>query len=211
MWLTLECALPEPALLIRVTEADAGKAEVHDNIGAGRQPLTRCPEEAAEAIGSVYHRDSVPWVIFALKVVIGGIWATALHGVTIDGMFRMMTVARGVVGFDAGGEYLASSRSASEPASDLILKHRGPAFIMVSKFLLSFGGPFAVSIFLTVLMACPQSHYSTYITDPSSQERTPNPNQTCASALHHVALFSPPVPSNTPTLLPTILTFIQFN
>jgi hypothetical protein len=32
-------------------------------------------------------------------IIIGGILATASHGVTIDGMFWMMTVARGVVGF----------------------------------------------------------------------------------------------------------------
>lgn len=32
-------------------------------------------------------------------IVIGGILATASHGVTINGMFWMMTVARGVVGF----------------------------------------------------------------------------------------------------------------
>ena len=32
-------------------------------------------------------------------IVIGGILATASHGVTIDGMFWMMTVARGIVGF----------------------------------------------------------------------------------------------------------------
>lgn len=110
-------------------------------------------------------------------IVIGGILATASHGVTINGMFWMMTVARGVVGFGktmrfqnmitlltlsgAGGEYPASSTSASEAANDLTPKHRGPAFIMVTNFPLSFGGPFAVSIFLIVLMACHQSHYST--------------------------------------------------
>lgn len=32
---------------------------------------------------------------------------------------------------------------------------------MVTNFPLSFGGPFAVSIFLIVLSACSQSHYST--------------------------------------------------
>jgi hypothetical protein len=32
-------------------------------------------------------------------IVIGGILATASHGVTIDGMFWMMTVARGIIGF----------------------------------------------------------------------------------------------------------------
>ena len=38
-------------------------------------------------------------VFTTLMIVIGGILATASHGVTIDGMFWMMTVARGVVGF----------------------------------------------------------------------------------------------------------------
>lgn len=111
-------------------------------------------------------------------IVVGGILATAAHGVTINGMFWMMTVVRGIVGFGnlyhpilsvknhtdlpgAGGEYPASSTSASESANELIPKHRGPAFIMVTNFPLSFGGPFAVSIFLIVLMACHQSHYST--------------------------------------------------
>ncbi|OQD77916.1 hypothetical protein PENDEC_c002G01153 [Penicillium decumbens] len=101
-------------------------------------------------------------IIFTtVMIVVGGILATASHGVTINGMFWMMTVARGIVGFGAGGEYPASSTSASEAANDLTPKHRGPAFIMVTNFPLSFGGPFAVSIFLIVLMACHQSHYST--------------------------------------------------
>ncbi|CAI7662291.1 unnamed protein product [Penicillium discolor] len=100
-------------------------------------------------------------VFTTFMIVIGGILATASHGVTINGMFWMMTVARGVVGFGAGGEYPASSTSASEAANDLTPKHRGPAFIMVTNFPLSFGGPFAVSIFLIVLLACQQSHYST--------------------------------------------------
>jgi MFS family permease len=38
-------------------------------------------------------------VFTTLMIVIGGILATASHGVTINGMFWMMTVARGVVGF----------------------------------------------------------------------------------------------------------------
>ncbi|CAI7586049.1 unnamed protein product, partial [Penicillium glandicola] len=100
-------------------------------------------------------------VFTTLMIVVGGILATASHGITINGMFWMMTVARGIVGFGAGGEYPASSTSASEAANDLVPKHRGPAFIMVTNFPLSFGGPFAVSIFLIVLSACHQSHYST--------------------------------------------------
>ncbi|CAG8921098.1 unnamed protein product [Penicillium salamii] len=115
-----------------------------------------------EAIGQVivgltcdYFGRKKAIVFTTLMIIIGGILATASHGATIDGMFWMMTVAR------AGGEYPASSTSASEAANDLIPKHRGPAFIMVTNFPLSFGGPFAVSIFLIVLMACHQSHYST--------------------------------------------------
>lgn len=119
-------------------------------------------------------------VFTTLMIVVGGILATAAHGVTINGMFWMMTVARGIVGFGTavliicfqyssnltiligtGGEYPASSTSASEAANDLIPKHRGPAFIMVTNFPLSFGGPFAVCIFLIVLAACHQSHLST--------------------------------------------------
>ena len=38
-------------------------------------------------------------VFTTLMIVIGGILATASHGVTINGMFWMMTVARGIVGF----------------------------------------------------------------------------------------------------------------
>lgn len=37
-------------------------------------------------------------------IVVGGILATASNGYTIDGMFWMMTIARGVVGFGTGGE-----------------------------------------------------------------------------------------------------------
>ncbi|PYH39202.1 metabolite transport protein [Aspergillus neoniger CBS 115656] len=94
-------------------------------------------------------------------IVIGGILAAASHGVTINGMFWMLTVSRGIIGFGTGGEYPASSVSASETANDLTLKQRGPAFIMVTNFPLSFGGPFAVLVFLIVFSACQQSHYST--------------------------------------------------
>ncbi|KAJ9303574.1 hypothetical protein DTO217A2_6971 [Paecilomyces variotii] len=87
-------------------------------------------------------------------IVIGGILATAAHGVTINGMFWMMTIARGIIGFGTGGEYPASSTSASEAANELSLKRRGPTFIMVTNFPLSFGSPFAVCVFLIVLSAC---------------------------------------------------------
>jgi hypothetical protein len=37
-----------------------------------------------------------------MLIVVGGILATAAHGVTIDGMFWMLLVARGIVGFGVG-------------------------------------------------------------------------------------------------------------
>ncbi|PWY64790.1 MFS general substrate transporter [Aspergillus sclerotioniger CBS 115572] len=100
-------------------------------------------------------------VFTTLMIVVGGILATASHGITIEGMFWMLTVSRGIIGFGTGGEYPASSVSASETANDLALEKRGPAFIMVTNFPLSFGGPFAVLVFLIVFSACHQSHYST--------------------------------------------------
>lgn len=60
-----------------------------------------------------------------------------------------------------GGEYPASSVSASEAANEHALKRRGPTFILVTNLPLSFGGPFAVIVFLIVYSACHQSHYST--------------------------------------------------
>ncbi|TGO38277.1 hypothetical protein BHYA_0078g00290 [Botrytis hyacinthi] len=96
-----------------------------------------------------------------LMIVFGGILATASKGVTIDGMFWMMTVARGIIGFGVGGEYPASSTSASEAANEHAPKNRGPIFILVTNLPLSFGGPLAVSIFLIVLAACDYKHYNT--------------------------------------------------
>ncbi|PNY25652.1 metabolite transport protein GIT1 [Tolypocladium capitatum] len=96
-----------------------------------------------------------------LLIVLGGIMATASHGVTIDGMFWMLTVSRGVVGFGAGGEYPAASTSTSEAANEHAPKNRGPIFILVTNLPLSFGGPLAVSIFLIVLSAAGTNHLST--------------------------------------------------
>jgi MFS family permease len=38
-------------------------------------------------------------MITTAMIVVGGILATASNGYTIDGMFWMMTIARGIVGF----------------------------------------------------------------------------------------------------------------
>ncbi|OKL64031.1 putative metabolite transport protein GIT1 [Talaromyces atroroseus] len=100
-------------------------------------------------------------VITTVLIVVGGILATASNGYTINGMFWMMTVARGTIGFGTGGEYPASSVSASEAANERTLKRRGPLFILVTNLPLSLGGPFAVIVFLIVFSACNQAHYST--------------------------------------------------
>ena len=41
-------------------------------------------------------------VLTTLLIVFGGILSTAANGVTTDGMFWMLTIARGIVGFGAG-------------------------------------------------------------------------------------------------------------
>ncbi|TWU76196.1 permease [Metarhizium rileyi] len=100
-------------------------------------------------------------IMTTLLIVVGGILATASHGVTIDGMFWMLTVSRGIVGFGAGGEYPAASTSASEAANEHTPQNRGPVFILVTNLPLSFGGPFAVAVFLIVLSAAGKSNLST--------------------------------------------------
>jgi MFS family permease len=94
-------------------------------------------------------------------IVVGGILATASNGYTLLGMFWMLTVSRGIVGFGVGGEYPASSTSASEAANEHRLKQRGPIFILVTNLPLSFGGPFAVIVFLIVASAAGQDRLST--------------------------------------------------
>lgn len=100
-------------------------------------------------------------IITTLMIVFGGILATASNGYSIIGMFWMLTVSRGIVGFGTGGEYPASSTSASEAANEHRLKQRGPIFILVTNLPLSFGGPLAISIFLIVLSAAGENHLST--------------------------------------------------
>ncbi|PPQ64447.1 hypothetical protein CVT26_002154 [Gymnopilus dilepis] len=96
-------------------------------------------------------------------IVVGATLATAAHGAhgSAAGLFWFLTFARGLTGIGVGGEYPASSTSASESANEKMLKNRGPVFIMVTNFVLSFGGPLAVSVFLIVLSAAGESHLQT--------------------------------------------------
>lgn len=108
-----------------------------------------------------YLGRKVAIVTTTAMIVIGGILATASNGTTILGMFWMMTICRGIVGFGTGGEYPASSTSASEAANEYTLKQRGPVFILVTNLPLSFGGPLAVIVFLVVISAAGQTRLST--------------------------------------------------
>lgn len=108
-----------------------------------------------------YLGRKVAIVLTTAMIVFGGILATASSGVTTLGMFWMMTIARGIVGFGVGGEYPASSTSASEAANEHTPKRRGPVFVLVTNLPLSFGGPLAVSVFLIVLSAAGTNHLST--------------------------------------------------
>ncbi|KAH9944108.1 MFS Git1p-like glycerophosphoinositol permease [Epithele typhae] len=102
-------------------------------------------------------------VATTLLIVVGATIATASGGAhgSVSGMFWCMTIARGITGVGVGGEYPASSTSASEAANEKMLKQRGPVFIMVTNFVLSFGGPLAVSVFLIVLSAAGENHLNT--------------------------------------------------
>jgi len=94
-------------------------------------------------------------------IIIGGILATAAHGTTTAGMFWMIVVMRGVIGFGTGGEYPASSTTAAESANESV-KHRGRIFILVTNLPLSLGTPFCYTVFLIVWCAAGGAdHYST--------------------------------------------------
>ncbi|KAF8588658.1 MFS Git1p-like glycerophosphoinositol permease [Ramaria rubella] len=102
-------------------------------------------------------------VATTLLIIIGATLGTAAHGAhgSVSGLFWFLTFARGITGVGVGGEYPASSTSASEAANEKMVKNRGPVFIMVTNFVLSFGGPLAVAIFLIVLSAAGENHLPT--------------------------------------------------
>ncbi|GAA5945835.1 hypothetical protein JCM10213_008200 [Rhodosporidiobolus nylandii] len=94
-------------------------------------------------------------VLSTVCIVLGIILATASHGAhgSFIGWTWMFTIARGLTGIGVGGEYPSSSASAVEAANEKMLKQRGPTFIMVTNFVLSFGGPLSYILYLIVLEA----------------------------------------------------------
>lgn len=70
----------------------------------------------------------VALVATTLMIVLGATLGTAAHGAngSVQGLFWFLTFARGITGIGVGGEYPASSTSASEAANEKTLKNRGP-------------------------------------------------------------------------------------
>ena len=108
-----------------------------------------------------YMGRKVAIIVTTGMIVLGLALSAGASGVTIAGMFWMLTVARGITGFGTGGEYPASSTSASESANAYTLKKRGFIFILVTNLPLTFGGPLASIIFLIVLQGTGQNNPST--------------------------------------------------
>ncbi|KAI0286985.1 MFS general substrate transporter [Russula aff. rugulosa BPL654] len=98
----------------------------------------------------------VALVFTTLLIVLGATLGTAARGYhdSAKGLFWFLTFARGITGIGVGGEYPASSTSASEAANEQMLSRRGPGRLL-------FGGPLASSVFLIVLSIAGESHLHT--------------------------------------------------
>ncbi|KAK1984887.1 major facilitator superfamily domain-containing protein [Colletotrichum cereale] len=66
-------------------------------------------------------------ILTTLFLVLGIVIATAAHGVTVEGMFWMMVIGRGVAGVGAGGEYTVCTSQALECAdsTEAMRRRRG--------------------------------------------------------------------------------------
>ncbi|SCU93136.1 LADA_0G01530g1_1 [Lachancea dasiensis] len=98
-------------------------------------------------------------ILVATTLLVGGsALCAASHGKTVNGMFWMLTVMRGVTGFGIGAEYPCCSVSANEAANEHSEKRRGGIMVLVTNLPLSLGGPFANIIFLIVYSICGKDH-----------------------------------------------------
>lgn len=88
-------------------------------------------------------------IIATFFLVFGTVLCAAAHGTSVNGMFWMLIIFRGVTGFGVGAEYPSCSVSTNEAANEAV-KRRGGVFCLVTNLPLSFGGPFALIIFLIV-------------------------------------------------------------
>lgn len=103
--------------------------------------------------GALQWNHRVAILLTTAAIVVGGILAAASNGSALYGLFWMLAISRGIVGFGTCGGYPASSTHTSETATERTLEQRAPIFILVTNLPQSFGGPLAVFIFLIVLSA----------------------------------------------------------
>lgn len=90
-------------------------------------------------------------------LVIGSLVALTAHG-SPHTILTWIRYCRGIIGYGIGAEYPALSTLASE-AANASVKRRGRAFVLVTNLPLSFGGPFALIVFLIVQAIC-KNHYT---------------------------------------------------
>ncbi|AET37567.1 Git1p Ecym_1332 [Eremothecium cymbalariae DBVPG len=115
----------------------------------------------ASLVGTIFGQISIgiacdymgrKWAILVatLLLVIGSVMCSVSTGSTPTGLFWMLTVMRGLVGWGIGAEYPSSSVSANEAANEYSEKRRGGIMVLVTNLPLSLGGPFATATFLVV-------------------------------------------------------------
>ncbi|KZF20606.1 MFS general substrate transporter [Xylona heveae TC161] len=88
-------------------------------------------------------------------VFIGSLMATLVFQVK-GGPHKMMwylTIARGIAGVGAGGEYPTSAAAALEGSNEHFDRKRGPIQVMMSTFTATFAGPLCTFIYLMTIMA----------------------------------------------------------
>lgn len=91
-------------------------------------------------------------------LILGSALCAASHGSTVEAMFWMLTVMRGLVGVGVGAEYPTSTLNANESANEYTTTKRGGILVMVTNFPLSMGTPFATIVFLIVYKICGSNH-----------------------------------------------------
>ncbi|KAK2055599.1 MFS general substrate transporter [Colletotrichum caudatum] len=93
-------------------------------------------------------------VMTTLFLVMGIVIATAAHGVTVEGMFWMMVIGRGVAGVGAGGEYTVCTSQALECAdSTEAMRRRHGLLVAVSTNAAIISGFVMSSIFSLIVIA----------------------------------------------------------
>ncbi|KAG9314454.1 major facilitator superfamily domain-containing protein [Chiua virens] len=100
-------------------------------------------------------------------LLVGAVIGQIVVGIICDriglGLFWFLTIARGITGVGVGGEYpcLVDEREYFRSTHCLPAFIYFAVFIMVTNFVLSFGGPLAISVFLIVLSAAGEQHLET--------------------------------------------------